>query len=236
MTSTVEPTQGNRTLRNGGMWIEGTLAGPPEGASGPLVFGADWLLEMLLSTDGHTLGFFWAPFAIIHEFPKLEGIFGGRFVGFSLPGEPPASWLTTSMVFDLGHVPLAATPEEFIALVKQPRPYTSLERTAPVSPVSQKAKELIASNYRSDVSISDIARQLHVSHAHLARQFKRDFGITPLNYLHHLRVSEAMGRLSKGEPPLEVGYDVGFNDTSRFYSDFLKVTGTSPGKCRKSLM
>jgi AraC-like DNA-binding protein len=192
------------------------------------------LLEMLRTRYGNTLGFFWAALAIVHDFPKLDGIFGGRFVGFSLPGEPPAAWLTTSMVFEMGNVALAATPEEFIALVKQPRPYTPMERTGPMSPLSQKAKKLIASNYHSDLSIRDVARQLDVSHAHLARQFKRDFGLTPLNYLHRLRVSEAMGRLSKGEPPLEVGYDVGFNDTSRFYSDFLKVTGTSPGKCRKS--
>jgi AraC-like DNA-binding protein len=236
MTTSVEPTQSSRALRDGGMWIEGTLAVPPEGVSGPLVFGADWLLEMLRTQDGHSLGFFWAPFAIVHDFPKVEGIFGGRFVGFSLPAEPPASWLTTSMVFDLGDVPLAATPEEFVALVRHPRPYVPMERTGPISPLSQRARKLIASSYRSDLSIRDVARQLHVSHAHLARQFKRDFGLTPLNYLHRLRVSEAMGKLSKGEPPLEVGYEVGFNDTSRFYSDFLKVTGTSPGKCRKSLM
>lgn len=237
MTTSVEPTQSSRALRNGGMWIEGTLTAPPEGVSGPLVFGADWLLEMLRTQNGHTLGFFWAPFAIVHDFPKVEGIWGGRFVGFSLPGDPPpAAWLTTSMVFELGDVPLAASQKEFVAVVKQPRPYVPMERTGPMSPLSQKARKLIASNYRSDLSIRDVAHQLHVSHAHLARQFKRDFGMTPLNYLHRLRVNEAMGKLSKGEAPLEVGYEVGFNDTSRFYSDFRKATGTSPGKCRKSLM
>jgi AraC-like DNA-binding protein len=43
-----------------------------------------------------------------------------------------------------------------------------------------------------------------------------------------------MGRLSQGEKILDVGYEVGFNDTTRFYEDFRKVTGTSPGKCRGS--
>ena len=88
--------------------------------------------------------------------------------------------------------------------------------------------------YRSDLRIADIAHELGVSHAHLTRQFKRDFGLTPIDYLHHVRVSEAMGKLSLGEAAIDIGYDVGFNDTTRFYKDFKKVTGTSPGKCRAS--
>jgi AraC family transcriptional regulator of adaptative response/methylated-DNA-[protein]-cysteine methyltransferase len=74
--------------------------------------------------------------------------------------------------------------------------------------------------------------KLGVSHAHLTRQFKRDYGLTPIDYCHRLRVSDAMGHLSQGGKILDVGYDVGFNDATRFYADFRKVTGTSPGKCR----
>jgi AraC-like DNA-binding protein len=136
------------------------------------------------------------------------------------------------MRFDLGDIPLARTPEEFASLLTKPLPFEPLEGTAPVSPLSRKTKSLIASSYRSDVAIADIADQLGVSHAHLTRQFKRDYGLTPVGYRHRLRVTEAMGRLSQGEKILDVGYEVGFNDTTRFYEDFRKVTGTSPGKCR----
>lgn len=224
VATTAEPT-----------WIEGKLESPPEGMSGPLVFGADWLIEMIRSeAGGSTLGFYWAPFAIIREFPDLSGMWNGRFVGFSAPGKPPASWLTVSMVFELGDVPLARTPHEFAALLIKPLPFVSMEGETPVSPLSRKAKSLIASNYRTDVAIADIADELGVSHAHLSRQFKRDYGLTPVGYRNRLRVSEAMGRLSQGEKILDVGYDVGFNDTTRFYEDFRKVTGTSPGKCRGS--
>jgi AraC family transcriptional regulator len=61
-------------------------------------------------------------------------------------------------------------------------------------------------------SISEIARELGVSHAHLARQFRRDFGLTPVSYRNHLRINEAVGRLSNGEQILDIGYEVGFND------------------------
>ena len=214
------------------IWIEGKVEGPPKGLSGPLVMGGDWLVEMVRSVSRRsTIGFYWAPFAIVHEIPNVQDIWNSPFVGFSASGKPPADWLAVSMTFDLGDIPLPRTPQELAALLKKPLPFVALERQ-PTSPLSRNAKGLIASNYRADVAIAKIAVKLGVSHAHLSRQFKRDYGITPIDYRHRLRVSEAMSRLSRGDEILDVGYDVGFNDTKRFYEDFRKVTGTSPGKCR----
>ena len=225
--------QSTSPLSNGGIWIEGKLGTAPEGMSGPMVFGPDWLLEMVRGEDGgSTLGLFWAPFAIIRDFPNLDSMGNVRFVGFSTPTKPPADWLRSSMTFDLGDVPLARSPQEFMDLIRKPCPYLSMEGTASISLLSQRAKSLISSQYRTSLAIAEVARALGVSHAHLSRQFKQDFGLTPIQYLHRLRVSEAIGRLSQGEKTLDVGYDVGFNDTTRFYKDFRKVTGTSPAKCR----
>ena len=52
------------TLEHGGIWIEGEVTLPSERATGPLVFGRDWLLEMVRTERGESRGFFWAPFAI----------------------------------------------------------------------------------------------------------------------------------------------------------------------------
>ena len=214
------------------VWIEGKVEGPPEGISGPLVMGGDWLVEMLRNESRRsTIGFYWAPFAIVHEIPNVHYMWNSQFVGFSASGTPPANWLNVSMTFELGDVPLARSPQEFAALLKKPLPFIPLEGSS-VAILSRNAKSLIASSYRADVAIAEIADKLGVSHAHLTRQFKRDYGITPIDYRHRLRVSDAMGRLSRGAEILDVGYDVGFNDTKRFYEDFRKVTGTSPGKCR----
>jgi AraC-like DNA-binding protein len=235
MSAASEPRQTTRVLENGGFWIEGEFGAPPPGVTGPLVMGPDWLLEMLRPQDGEcSYGFFWSPFAIVRDFP-IVNVPKGQFVGFSLPTPPPASWLTTSMVFNLGTAALVRTPDEFIAMLGTPLPYVPMEPASRVSALSEKAKRFIASRYRANVGIHDVARALGVSHAHLTRGFKRDFGLTPVSYRHRLRVSEAMGRLSQGERIVDVGYEVGFNDTTRFYKDFRKVTGTSPGKCRRSM-
>jgi methylphosphotriester-DNA--protein-cysteine methyltransferase len=136
------------------------------------------------------------------------------------------------MTFDLGTSALARTPQELIALVTEPRPYQSLENTSP-SRLSREAKRLIATTFTTAARMSDIATRLGVSHAHLTRQFKADYGLTPVDFRHRLRVSEAMNRLSRGEKILQTGYDAGFRDTGRFYKNFRKVTGTSPGRCRR---
>src|SRR6266853_1682986 len=128
-----------KALANGGYWIEGCLTTPPEGINGPLVFGANWLLEMIRSEDGVTWGFFWAPFAIIRVFPELPIRMNGRFVGFSFHSDPPAAWLTASMAFDLGDTPLASSPEEYIARIQTTRPFVLMEEPTVLS-VALQAK------------------------------------------------------------------------------------------------
>ena len=56
------------------------------------------------------------------------------------------------MMFDLGKAPLARTPEEFLSPIAEPRPYVPLENTA-ASPLSQKAKRLIADNFSTSILI-----------------------------------------------------------------------------------
>ena len=88
-----------------------------------------------------------------------------------------------------------------------------------------------------DVGVGKVpADRLKVSHEHLSRQFKKDYGLTPSAYLHKLRVAEATSRLSKGEEIIDISLDVGYNDLSRFYKQFRKATRTSPAVCRKQVL
>jgi len=161
-------------------WIRERYSDPPE-VSGPLVMGAHWMLEMHRRDDGsRTFGLFLAAFDIVQlgaaNFKTTE------FVGFSTPGKPPADWLTATLIFEMGTMPLAETPEELITLVEKPRPYISLEVGLHASPLSKRARMRLAETYQDGISISDVARELGVSHAHLTRQFRRDFGLTPVSY------------------------------------------------------
>src|SRR5262245_17955632 len=169
-------------------WIRQRFAGANSN-SVPFVMGSRWMLEMHQCDDGScSFGLFLAAFGIIRL--STARMTASEFVGLSTPGRPPASWLTASMVFELGDIPLAETPEQLLTLVKAPLTYTCLETGIDASPLSKKAKNRIAAKYHDPITISEIALDLGVSHAHLTRQFRRDFAITPVSYRHQLRVHE----------------------------------------------
>jgi AraC-like DNA-binding protein len=222
-------------LKGGGAWIHGEMTMPDPAPSGPMVIGAGWMLEMVRFEDrSQTIGLFLAAFSITNfDIPEFAPGRHAAFVGFTSPGKPPAEWLQSSMLFDLGNIPLAKTPEALVALFHKPLAHRSLDPTPNASLLSKRIKRRIAETYRdNNIPIAQIAKDLGVSHAHATRQFKRDFGFTPISYRHQLRVSDATGRLMGGEDILDVGEDVGFNDTSRFYKSFRKITGSTPGKCK----
>jgi AraC-like DNA-binding protein len=225
-----------QTLPGGGAWLNGEMDLPAVGVSesGPIVMGADWMLEIVrFHKERCSVGLFYAPFGIVNlDLPQFAGPGKCSFVGWSAPGNPPADWLKTSMAVDLGKTPLPGSSSELVRLFARPISYRTLEVGSDASPLSRAAKRRIAETYRDDIPIAQIAAELKVSHAHLSRQFKRDFGFSLLNYRHRLRVSEATSRLYRGDKILDVGENVGFNDTSRFYQGFRKITGVPPGKCR----
>jgi len=233
MSAVAEPRQFIERVSEG-VWIHGEMNTPVTNVKAePLVTSAGWMLEVIRVNDGErTLGLFLAPFGIVtFDIPEFRATGKVNFVGLASYNAPPG-WLKTSMLFDIGKTSLPASPKELLALFQRPRPGTAVELAANVSALSIAAKQHICDTYREDIPISRIATTLGVSHAHLTRRFKRDLGFTPVDYRHRLRVSEATGRLFRGDDILDTGQDVGFNDTSRFYKDFRKITGTSPGKCR----
>jgi AraC-like DNA-binding protein len=101
------------------------------------------------------------------------------------------------------------------------------------SALSARARKLIAKHHAADLSMARIASGLGVTNAHLSRQFRRDYGITPTHYLHQLRMADVPLRLAQGEAISDVSLDAGYGDLGRFYKQFRKRTQSSPGRCRE---
>jgi AraC-like DNA-binding protein len=121
------------------------------------------------------------------------------------------------------------------SILRQAREIQSIEFNPNSSLLSRKAKRLIDDNFTDFTSIADIARVIEVSHSHLSRRFRRDYGMSPSSYLNLLRVAEATFLMSIGEPIINASLDAGYNDLSRFYKQFRKTTKASPGACRTIL-
>ena len=199
-------------LRTGNMWFH---------------FGDD-----LVGPTTRSFGVFYPPFSLTR--PCFKKPFG-RVIGIAASDNIPEEFAKSPCVFETNRLSAPASAQEAIAIMVAGSNRRSVESSPAASLLSIKARKLIYTNHLNYPAIARIASRLGVSHAHLSRQFKSDFGMSPSEYLRRLRVADAPLRLARGEEIIRVSQDVGYNDLSRFYKQFRKTTNTSPGVCKTLL-
>ena len=208
---------------------------------------AAWLLEFYELRSGEVFftsgqkrvcpntkrfGVFYPPFSITQV--SLNNL-RGKLLGVASDETLPAKLAAPSIMFETGAIKTPASGKEAIAILMAAINCQAIGINPEASALVLKAKRLIDENYLANPSIARIAKRLGVSHPHLSRQFKSDFGMSPSNYLRNLRVADAPLHLARGEQIINVSGDVGYNDLSRFYKQFRKTTNTSPGACKTML-
>jgi AraC-like DNA-binding protein len=234
-----------RTVEQQTYFIDDKLSIDGEGAS-PFVFCAGWLLEIIeiesgefyflsdsqpVKPKGKRFGVFYPSFTIVRSFVKnLRGTVRGVGRVEPLDGSP-----AKPIIFDTGLKDKFTSANQVADVIKSARHKRSIEMNTDPSILSLRVKRLIDENYAVYPSTARIAERLKVSHAHLSRQFKKDFKMSPSEYLHHLRTADAQFRLSLGQEIVDISMEVGYNDLSRFYRQFKKKTATSPAACRAIL-
>lgn len=234
-----------RRGENGTYFIEDELSIDGEGSS-PFVFCSGWLLEIISIKSGEfyflsdgeavkpkrkSFGVFYPSFTIVKSYVKdLRGKVRGVGRVDPIDGMPP-----TPVIFETDFTAAFTNATDAVDVIRSAKNIWSIEVNTNASILSIRAKRMIDENYADYPSIARIAERLKVSHAHLSRQFKRDFQMAPSEYLHHLRTADATFRLSLGQEIIDISYEVGYNDLSRFYKQFKKQTATSPASCRTML-
>lgn len=213
----------------------------------PIITCAAWLLELYELRSGELFfisskervspatkrfGVFYPPFSITQPaFTNLKG----RLIGIAATEALPPEFRATPIVFEAASIKAPGSSDQAIEILYAGDNRQSIALSPDASLLSLKAKRFIDENHLAYPSIARIAQRLGVSHAHLSRQFKGDFGMSPSDYLRKLRVADAPLRLVRGEEIINVSMDVGYNDLSRFYKQFRKTTNTSPGACKTML-
>ena len=92
-----------------------------------------------------------------------------------------------------------------------------------------KAKEYIEQNYRSDISINEVAGIMNVTPTHLCMVMRKNIAMTPLEYLNILRIGEAKRLMMETSMNIsEIAFEAGFKDHNYFSRLFRKKTGFSP--------
>jgi|GEM_PF-400177 len=101
-----------------------------------------------------------------------------------------------------------------------------------------KAKKFIQANYRDvTLSLKSIAKHINMSACYFSVIFKKETGITYINYLTGIRVDKAKALLLNSNMKVyEIAYEVGYDNPTYFSTLFKKITGISPFDYKKKIL
>jgi transcriptional regulator GlxA family with amidase domain len=128
-----------------------------------------------------------------------------------------------------------------ILIEQQPLPANTLQPEAVLTVKAQdrvvhKAMLLMEQKLSHSPDFERLAEQLGLGRRQLERRFSADIGMSPAQYLRHLRLSQARWMLAHTEtPPSDIAIECGLGDSSRFAKVIKASTGLSPMAFRATL-
>lgn len=97
------------------------------------------------------------------------------------------------------------------------------------------AREIATSHLNRRVSVTEIADEVGVHPAYLARRFREAFGVTPGAYARNARLDWAAERLANTDLSIaEIAIQAGFSDQSHFTRAFRRYSDQTPAQYRDS--
>lgn len=104
----------------------------------------------------------------------------------------------------------------------------------PKHSLSMDILHYINNHYDQDITLSSISQVFFVSSSYISNEFKKEFHISPINYLINRRICEAKWYLINTQQPLhEIALRVGYSNCYHFSKLFTKRSGVSPEKFRE---
>ncbi len=110
-------------------------------------------------------------------------------------------------------------------------------QTGKVSPAIRQAIRYIKRHHRNTVSLEEVARFCCVSKYHLSHLFKKEVGVSVIEYLNHIRVEKAVFYVKTTDLSIQqIASQVGFQDTNYFSRMFKRYTKYSPREYRTAIL
>lgn len=104
------------------------------------------------------------------------------------------------------------------------------------SATAYRVRRYLDAHYREALTLSDIAKALHINEYYLAHAFKDEFDQPPIQYMMKRRIGEAQGLLMDTSIPIgDIAEYLGFSSVSHLNTMFNKYVGIPPGKYRQSM-
>ena len=129
-------------------------------------------------------------------------------------------------------------PTEYKILLLQLFNQLLFERNKKKHPsVLQKGVEYLNSHYTRKIPVSELAKRCFVSEVYFRKLFKKQFGLSPIEYRNRLRLNRAKQYLEYSEISIqEISSLLGYATVSHFIKAFKDLFGFSPLSYRKRLL
>jgi AraC-like DNA-binding protein len=93
----------------------------------------------------------------------------------------------------------------------------------------------IEQHFQEELTVERLAELLHISPSNFNRVFKKETGLTPVEYLIEVRIEKSKSLLRRKDIPIiEVAERCGFGSSSHFASSFKRLTKVTPSEYRNS--
>lgn len=115
------------------------------------------------------------------------------------------------------------------------QPFATLTRNRQAADaVIARCQEWIASHYETDSPVAAMARLSGLAERSFKRRFAQATGMSPLEYVHALRLEETKHMLETSDLPIDaIAAEVGYGDPSFFSRLFRRKVGLTPARYRK---
>lgn len=103
------------------------------------------------------------------------------------------------------------------------------------NPQCASVKRYMDLHFKESLTLEQLAAEAHINKYYLAHAFKREYGISPINYLNSRRIEESKYLLSETDLTMsQIARILGFSSPSYFSQVFRKTQGTSPLDYRRN--
>ncbi len=115
------------------------------------------------------------------------------------------------------------------------QPYARLARTRQVDDgVIARCQTWIADHYMESAPVAAMVKLSGLAERTFKRRFQQATGMTPLDYVHTLRIEEAKQMLEAGDAPVEaIAQEVGYEDAAFFGRLFRRAVQLTPAQYRR---
>lgn len=172
-------------------------------------------------------GIFFPPYSIVEtelisavNF-ELEVILSQRPLGPSFSKQP--------VVFKTAYTTTPVTYIDICDFLEHSEAKVNVGRTTKLTASAARIKGAIDECYDDPITLSTLAQKLRITPKLLSRCFRESYCISPSCYRKHLRILSAGIKLLQHQSKIvDVAFDCGYNDLSRFNKQFRSVVGTQP--------